>query len=201
MNGVKLIERERVRQVVDEGWDAEHDAKHTDGELRAAAICYALGNTQFWPEDWDKAYWKPTRDPVRDLTKAGALIAAEIDRLLRQQGHVVAGIPPVAESDDHVRVSVDEMERIAERRREMDQTIREMDARISELNRACSDASVGLASALAEAREAREERDDAKAEARELHDHSSRLVKLLEEEWWVEAADVLNRLRELTGVD
>ena len=33
-------------------------------------------------EEW----WKPSADPVRNLEKAGALIAAEIDRLLRQRG-------------------------------------------------------------------------------------------------------------------
>jgi hypothetical protein len=30
---------------------------------------------------WDAKYWKPTGDPVRDLTKAGALIAAAIDSI------------------------------------------------------------------------------------------------------------------------
>ena len=29
-------------------------------------------------------WWKPSIDPVRNLAKAGALIAAEIDRLQRQ---------------------------------------------------------------------------------------------------------------------
>ena len=32
-----------------------------------------------WP--WDFKWWKPSDDPVKDLIKAGALIAAEIDRL------------------------------------------------------------------------------------------------------------------------
>ena len=43
-----------------------------------------------WVEDWDKRL--PTRDPrdvsderIRELEKAGALIAAEIDRLLRKR--------------------------------------------------------------------------------------------------------------------
>lgn len=30
--------------------------------------------------------WEPTGDPVRDLVKAGAMIAAEIDRLQRRAG-------------------------------------------------------------------------------------------------------------------
>jgi len=36
-----------------------------------------------WP--WEKSWWKPTpNDRVKELVKAGALIAAEIDRLLEQ---------------------------------------------------------------------------------------------------------------------
>ncbi len=34
-----------------------------------------------WP--WEMAWLKISEDPVRNLVKAGALIAAEIDRLLR----------------------------------------------------------------------------------------------------------------------
>ncbi len=36
-----------------------------------------------WPEDWEAEVWKPSADPVHNLVKAGALIAAEIDRLQR----------------------------------------------------------------------------------------------------------------------
>ena len=36
-----------------------------------------------WP--WNGSYWKPTPDDrIKELTKAGALIAAEIDRLLNE---------------------------------------------------------------------------------------------------------------------
>ena len=34
-----------------------------------------------WDWPWAKKWWKPSDDPVRNLVKAGALIAAEIDRL------------------------------------------------------------------------------------------------------------------------
>jgi hypothetical protein len=30
---------------------------------------------------WDYKWWKPSKDPIKNLVKAGALIAAEIDRL------------------------------------------------------------------------------------------------------------------------
>ena len=38
---------------------------------------------KLWP--WDELFWNPSPDdPVRQLAKAGALIAAEIDKLQRR---------------------------------------------------------------------------------------------------------------------
>jgi hypothetical protein len=97
--GVSLIRTERMRQVSDEGMTAEHDDSQDGFELTRAASCYAeatrmigLGSTvkiaaqinyagTGWPWDWE--YWKVSPDVVRNLVKAGALIAAEIDRVLR----------------------------------------------------------------------------------------------------------------------
>lgn len=99
--GVELIAEERQRQIEVEGWTKEHDAQHKDCELAKAAICYADPNVyyhhenrvlrhrrpnwDFWPMKWDECWFKPT-DRIRDLVKAGALIAAEIDRLQAQKG-------------------------------------------------------------------------------------------------------------------
>jgi hypothetical protein len=95
--GIQIISRERQRQISQEGWTAEHDAtEHCPEELASAAGCYALaGETrgtfryshilELWP--WDKKWWKPTPDDrVRELAKAGALIAAEIDRINGEDG-------------------------------------------------------------------------------------------------------------------
>lgn len=95
-SGAYRIFVERSRQTEVEGWTAEHDAEHDTCELSAASVAYihhAVGqaNGICWPEDeppvpagwpWHRDWWKPSDDPVRDLEKAGALIAAEIDRLL-----------------------------------------------------------------------------------------------------------------------
>lgn len=84
-----LIAAERRRQIEMEGWTPEHDdEEHGMGQLAAAAACYALPPDEdepsdppkFWP--WGKEWWKPG-DRVHELTKAGALIVAEIDRLQR----------------------------------------------------------------------------------------------------------------------
>lgn len=88
--GVQLIADERQRQISAEHWTADHDDAHTDGELRDAAIAYAIAcedrpdhnRPDLWP--WDLSSWKPSNDPIRNLVKAGALIAAEIDRLQRK---------------------------------------------------------------------------------------------------------------------
>ena len=102
MNGADLIAQERQRQIDGEGYDAGHDDEHDMGELAAAAMCYAdlavdveisaIGDKEFTVQWWPFAdnEWKPSDDVVRDLTKAGALIAAEIDRLQRKRG----AIPP-----------------------------------------------------------------------------------------------------------
>jgi hypothetical protein len=91
----ELIAAERDRQVSEEGYTAEHDAGRAHA-LVDAALCYARVGTWTkphpplaWP--WADRYWKPTGDPVRDLTKSAALIAAAIDSLLAGQASSRAG--------------------------------------------------------------------------------------------------------------
>lgn len=85
--GMALIMAERMRQITTEGFGDEHDDEHKAGELVAAAIAYAavLQSTapppDWWP--WEAEWWKPASDRVRNLVKAGALLAAEIDRRMR----------------------------------------------------------------------------------------------------------------------
>lgn len=87
-----MIAAERQRQIHVEGWTAEHDEQHENDNLVMAAVCYAMPRREriyddvtstvpgWWP--WEARFWKPTPDDrVRELVKAGALIAAEIDRL------------------------------------------------------------------------------------------------------------------------
>jgi hypothetical protein len=103
--GIELIAHERERQIAVEGWNAAHDDSHQNYELSRAAASYAEyvhgrawvydeGNfgdyrvfpgvlfPKDWPDDWSPDWFKP-KSPVRDLVRAGALIAAEIDRLQR----------------------------------------------------------------------------------------------------------------------
>ena len=97
--GIELIAEERQRQIEVEGWTAEHDSQHKNGELANAAVCYAMTPDleNLMCNTWDnnfiievfpfKMCWlkRTPNDRVRDLVKAGALIAAEIDRLLGSQ--------------------------------------------------------------------------------------------------------------------
>lgn len=96
-SGVELIAAERTRQISVEGWTAAHDDEHNTGELLSAGIAYAVAaqnqrqhgraadmrhvRHMYWP--WNADWWKPSNSEIKNLVKAGALIAAEIDRLNR----------------------------------------------------------------------------------------------------------------------
>ncbi len=113
MTGVELIWAERDRQIKKLGWTAKHDdSEHDEGELAVVAALYATpvrlyhmdffpAGVEFkdpWPDGWDEGYDKrpvdrlntlrdnavlPAKARIKQLAKAGALIAAEIDRLQR----------------------------------------------------------------------------------------------------------------------
>lgn len=111
MNGVERIAAERRRQIEQEGWTAEHDAQHIHGELVEAAVAYAFHGASrsavfaqdiphcgdgMFPRTWDISWWKKAKknpcdmtkeDRIRHLEKAGALLAAEIDRLQADETH------------------------------------------------------------------------------------------------------------------
>lgn len=96
---------ERRRQIIEEGWSADHDDSQPGGMLARAAACYAVGSIipnardrldpghgahaePIWP--WAMEWWKPT-DRRGELVKAGALILAEIERLDRAAATGKAG--------------------------------------------------------------------------------------------------------------
>ena len=107
-SGADLITAERRRQIEREGWSPEHDDEHDSCEMAMAAVAYAFEAVDqangicedpwagppdrwwpWWVSDGQHAPvpsgFKPSDDPIRNLVKAGALIAAEIDRLQRAQ--------------------------------------------------------------------------------------------------------------------
>jgi len=96
-NGCSLIAKERERQIKELGYDVENDELYSKNELANAALCYALSpkdrgiednegvtiDVAFWP--WKESDFKPTpKNRIKELTKAGALIAAQIDRELHE---------------------------------------------------------------------------------------------------------------------
>lgn len=114
-SGPGRIVAERIRQVEEEGYGAVHDAEHDKGELIRAAIAYAMEGMRpsgrindvpaevVWP--W-VSYFKPSEDPIRNLEKAGALIAAEIDRLLAEpRGSLCHGCGQRIDERDVVEVA------------------------------------------------------------------------------------------------
>jgi hypothetical protein len=107
-DGVALIAEERRRQVNFFGFDMANDDRYLAEQLAKAASAYALpiwhpnrgaGVPITWP--WSPDCWKPSQagwsaEPtaahidgrVRELAKAGALLAAEMDRLLRRKAEL-----------------------------------------------------------------------------------------------------------------
>jgi hypothetical protein len=109
--GCALITAERQRQIYKEGYSEAHDDEHEDGSLALAGALYATPITLYekiecangfsfgdaWP--WETTCDKravvdhgnvikanrllPVKQRIRLLAMAGALIAAEIDRLQR----------------------------------------------------------------------------------------------------------------------
>ncbi|MCC9016949.1 hypothetical protein [Flavobacterium lipolyticum] len=98
ITGVEMISIERERQINELGWTKEVQEQHPEwyatNELADAAICYLVDPDQRdsapFPWPWDEKTFKPTpEDRIRELVKAGALTAAQIDYeiLKLQQNH------------------------------------------------------------------------------------------------------------------
>ncbi len=104
MNGIELITKERKRQIDRKGHTAKKDDGYRRDQLALAAVCYVSPEPIFtkrnlsdgkgtevqyiftdpWP--WHRAWDKRTKHSrIHQLEIAGALIAAEIDRLLRTE--------------------------------------------------------------------------------------------------------------------
>lgn len=92
MTGVELIAKERQEQTEKHEWTAKHDDSYQERELAHAArtiILYADTPSfevprEGWP--WSRAWWHRIQNhsEIERLAIAGALVAAELDRLLRQ---------------------------------------------------------------------------------------------------------------------
>lgn len=93
--GVELIAEERQEQIEKHGWDFEHDKNHDDGSLVDAAIAIAFNDENIearfeaptWAWDIRNHKQQSKRkgiEKIERLKVAGALLAAEIDRLQSQ---------------------------------------------------------------------------------------------------------------------
>ena len=104
--GAYMIAVERERQIKSECYNSEHDQMHAPMTLAKAAVSYILCNdekkrkiakTMYWP--WEDKYYKP-RDMKRNLVRAGALVAAAIDRLLAED--IQSPVEPCDKSPEEV---------------------------------------------------------------------------------------------------
>lgn len=102
MDGGEMICVERFSQI-ERGYDADHDDKHCNGELLQAALSYlrlvmekqaaeqsphgssiSSSDHEYFEWPFEKESWSPKDNPIETLTVAGSFIAAEIDRLKRE---------------------------------------------------------------------------------------------------------------------
>jgi len=93
--GIELIAEERAEQIEKHGWTSEHDDQHTDGALIKVAAILAANGTDAYVKSFDGEFesgddvWgleqklSGDKNKIHRLKVAGALIAAEIDRLNR----------------------------------------------------------------------------------------------------------------------
>ena len=85
LNGIELIADERQEQIEDHGRTVENDVKtNSDEQLRRAATrLFTKGETPA-PKGWDDRIWRKMHGKTykERLIIAGALMAAELDRLI-----------------------------------------------------------------------------------------------------------------------
>lgn len=85
MNGIDLIKKEREEQIEKHGFDATHDDVFDEWQLKNCAVFALTDDPDFFPTEWDENWMLKIRNkPYKEqLIIAGALIAAEIDRVQR----------------------------------------------------------------------------------------------------------------------
>ncbi len=97
MNGVEMIAAERQEQIEKHGYTAAEDDTRHNGGLAMGGAAYALcvahqrgmniGGVDPVSDLWIFPYdtFKAGDDPLKNLAKAGAMIAAEMDKIIRER--------------------------------------------------------------------------------------------------------------------
>ncbi|MDO4641705.1 MAG: hypothetical protein Q4A84_08430 [Neisseria sp.] len=91
LSGTVQIHKERQHQIEALGFTRQKDMAYRHGELAEAAQAYLMADgspdaacPDIWP--WSEKMWNP-QSRINNLVRAGALIAAEIDRLQSETGN------------------------------------------------------------------------------------------------------------------
>lgn len=115
--GARRITAARLHQLTGEGYSRDDDRRYTAGELAQAAAAYVMWPwteaddreaflAVHWPHGWDHKAFKP-KDRIADLERAGALIAAEIDRIEAGTARETRkGTPPGSVYTEHATIPV-----------------------------------------------------------------------------------------------
>lgn len=91
MVGIENIRQERIDQIEKHKWN---DDGHTNGELIQAAL-FAIDPMKFdWPEGWSYDFMLKIKGKSKfnRLAVAGALLAAEMDRIIKSVNESAAAV-------------------------------------------------------------------------------------------------------------
>lgn len=103
-NALSLIAVERHEQVNKHGYSAEHDDQLTNDELTEAAVAILTEDPEHWPAKLPQSiFWNASeKGEAERRVVAAALLAADIDRILRDRERV--GPPPELTAGGEARV-------------------------------------------------------------------------------------------------
>lgn len=91
-SGVELISEERKEQIEKHGWNLKNDEDYSNKELIKAALFCINQDVFEWPFYWTEEFRNKILSKKTEIDRlkiAGALIAAEIDRLNSIENKVI----------------------------------------------------------------------------------------------------------------
>lgn len=117
---VKLMVEERERQF-SKGYSRDRDEQYDSGELLHAALAYiCTPGDVLWPFATDR--YHPSSDPISNIVTAGALLAAEGDRLQRRRRFGL----PIASGMIVLSMNSDDVAGVVEGLREVNKAAQEL---------------------------------------------------------------------------
>ena len=87
---IELVAQERKEQIEKHGFTPEKDDKLDSGEMLRLANYIISADSDYKPEHWDNEYFMKvfSKPRIEQLSIAGAMVIAEMERLKRKIEHL-----------------------------------------------------------------------------------------------------------------